>query len=310
MGVDVTVIFVSDYKAGDEKSWEDMRKALRALAKQDFTGTFEVLLIEEERFIELIPSDLLSILPQLRVLTASETNSYTLANRGVSEADSEFVILLDADCVPESQWMSSCVRALQADKTIGVVSGKTRYPGRTLTERCLALLSRSYVDPGQRGPTRHISNNNAGFRRKAFVEHPLPANSGVYASRLQAVSLEQDHWRMIFEPNMVVEHDFEGWSMERDIRRHMAHNLVSIRRKDPSLPYAWVVRMGPLSLPLYVAGRLLQQWRKCLTAYSGFDVRPWQLPYAMVLAVGTSLLEIPGALRALRGQSVGDTAYR
>jgi hypothetical protein len=310
MGVDVSVIMVSDYAAGEAKSWQDMRAALDGLSRQDFAGSFEVLLVEEERLIDAVPADLRKVLPQLRVIASRATNSYTLANAGVAQAAGEIVILLDADCTPVPGWMSSCVDAFRNNPSAGVVSGFTRYPGRTLTERSMGLLSRSYVHPFERGRTRHISNNNAGYRRAAYLAHPLPATSGVYASRLQAVAMERGGWTMLFEPAMEVTHDYLGWSMEADIRRTMAHGLVSQRLADASLPHAWVVRLGPLSLPAYLIGRLLQQWAKCVTAAGAFGVRPWQVPYAMTLAVPATLLEAPGAWRALRGRPLAETEYR
>jgi hypothetical protein len=311
MGVDVSVIMVSDFQAGEEKSWQDMRAALDGLARQDFAGSFEVLLVEEERLVDAIPADLREVLPQLRIVASRATNSYALGNAGVADAAGEIVILLDADCTPVPGWLSSCVAALRANPAAGVVSGLTRYPGRTVTERIMAMLSRAYVHPRiGGGRTRHISNNNAGYRRAAYLAHPLPESSGVYASRLQAIAMEQGGWAMLFEPAMEVVHDYLGWGMEAEIRRPMAHGLMTLRVEDPSLPYAWVARLGPLSLPVYLTGRLLQQWAKCLTTARDFGVRPWQVPYAMALAVPATLLEVPGAWRALRRLPVGESVYR
>ncbi|WP_078120101.1 glycosyltransferase [Thiosocius teredinicola] len=310
MACDASIIFVSDYKAGEDKSWNDMRAALSALAEQDFDGSVEVLLVEEERYISQIPEDLATLHPNLKIVSSTKTNSYALANVGVDAADSEFVVLLDADCIPAKAWLQHCIKRLRSNQMIGVVSGKTRYPGESLRERCLALLSRSYVVPSDRQATRHISNNNAGFRRAIFLQYPLPESSGIYASRLQAIAIERGGWTMAFEPGMEVIHDFEGWNMERDIRHQMAHNLISMRQADPSLPYAWVANMGVIGLPVYFVGRLLQQWNKCIRVPSHFGVRAFEVPVAMALAVWTSALELPGALRALRSQPVRDTVYR
>jgi cellulose synthase/poly-beta-1,6-N-acetylglucosamine synthase-like glycosyltransferase len=125
MGVDVSVIMVSDFQAGEEKSWQDMRAALDGLARQDFAGSFEVLLVEEERLVDAIPADLREVLPQLRIVASRATNSYALGNAGVADAAGEIVILLDADCTPVPGWLSSCVAALRANPAAGVVSGHT-----------------------------------------------------------------------------------------------------------------------------------------------------------------------------------------
>lgn len=310
MTPDVSIVAVSDYKPGEAKSWEDFRKALRALANQDFIGTFEILLIEEERFANQIPTDIPEILPNTRIVTARETNSYALANVGVKRARGAKVVLLDADCVPAPGWLSSFSTTMDRYPDAAVVSGLTRYPGRTLTERCLSLLSRSYVDPGRRGYTEHISNNNAGYRHDAFLQCPLPTDQGIYASRVQAKALRRAGYRMVFEPDMAVIHDYEGWDMERHIRRTMAHGHVLIRQRDSSLPYAWIVRLGIAGIPLFVAARTLLTFWKCVTVGGNYGVRPWQVPYALLLAVRVHLMEIPGMLLAHRGQPIADTVYR
>ncbi len=310
MTFDASIILVSDYKAGEEKSWQDLRKSLSALAQQDFAGRFEVLLIEEERYGDQIPPDLKEIFQGLKIIVSHERNSYALANVGVAEASAGKVILLDADCVPVTDWLASVVVAMDRYPDAAVVSGLTRYPGRTLTERCLALLLRSYVDPGKRGYISRISNNNAGYRRAVYLQHPLPTDAGVYASRLQSQAIQRAGWKLAFEPNMAVIHDFEGWAMERDIRQYMAHGLVLVRQRDPEIAYSWIIRLGVAGIPLFVAGRLLLSFWKCLTVAGNYGVKPWEVPYALALALRVHLMEIPGMLKAHRGESVRDTDYR
>jgi hypothetical protein len=207
-------------------------------------------------------------------------------------------------------WLSGFFAAMERYPDAAVVSGPTRYPGTTLTERCMSLLSRSYVDPGGRGYTAHISNNNAGYRREAYLRCPLPTDLGVYASRVQAEAMRDAGCRMVFEPGMAVTHDYEGWEMERDIRRSMGHGQVLIRLRDRTLPHAWMVRMGVAGIPVFVAGRLLFTMWKCLTVAGSHGIRPWQVPYALALAVPVHLMEIPGMLLAHRDRPVADTVYR
>lgn len=310
MTLEASIILVSDYKPGEEKSWQDFRKALRALAQQDFAGDVELLLIEEARYADQIPPDLTEIVPGLKIITAREGNSYALANIGVAEATADNVILLDADCVPVAGWLAGFLAAMARYPDAAVVSGMTRYPGATLNERCLSLLSRSYVDPGGRGYTARISNNNAGYRREVFLRHPLPTDVGVYASRLQAHAIRRAGWKLAFEPEMAVIHDYEGWTMERDIRRSMAHGLVVVRQRDPDIAFSWIVRLGIAGIPLFVAGRLLLSFWKCLTVAGNYGVKPWQVPVALALAVRVHLMEVSGLVKAHRGEAVSDTAYR
>ncbi|MEX2648856.1 MAG: glycosyltransferase [Alphaproteobacteria bacterium] len=310
MTLDASVVLVSDYKAGDEKSWNDVRKALRGLASQYTSGAFEVLLVENERYLERLPPDLEYIVPGLRIVPSCRTSSYGLKNEGVRAAKAATVCLIDADCVPAESWIGSCLQAFERRPDAAVVSGLTRYPGRTLTERCLALLLRSYVDDGRRCDIVRISNNNAAYRRDAYLAAPLPEDEGAFASRLQAQAILRSGGALLFEPGMVVIHDFEGWDMERDARAAMAHGLITVRRRDPSIPFSWVVRLGEAGIPIFYAGRVLISLWKCVTVARHYDVKPWQVPYAMLLALVVHAMEVPGALAALRDRTIGQTVYR
>ena len=53
----LSVIVVSDYAAGEEKSWEDLRRALRAWVDQEGMPAEEFMLVESSRFKGQIPSD-------------------------------------------------------------------------------------------------------------------------------------------------------------------------------------------------------------------------------------------------------------
>ena len=51
----VTVMVVSDYRPGEEKSWNDLRATLAALANQDFDEPVEYLLLENRNDLEQMP---------------------------------------------------------------------------------------------------------------------------------------------------------------------------------------------------------------------------------------------------------------
>ena len=118
----------------------------------------------------------------------------------------------------------------RAHPEAAAISGRTRYGGRGLAERALAVLSRAYVDPGDAGPTAFISNNNAilSAHRVPRVTRCLPT-----AGRLQRVcSPKLSAARagvLLFEPTMCVVHDFAGLG---DGTRHPAQH----RLRDDSHP--------------------------------------------------------------------------
>ena len=306
----LSIIVVSDYAAGEEKSWEDLRRALRAWQEQEGTPADEFILVESLRFKGKIPSDLLGLIPNMTILYLDAESSYELKNRAVEAATGDWLAVVDADCIPQRSWLEVLRAAIAEHPDVAAVSAKTLYPGRSRMERILGLLSRSYLDPGRRGPTRFISGNAACFRREMYRRHPLPVGIGAFASRIQSEAFLRDHATLLFDPELVVVHDFEGWPMERDIRRNHGYSTVITRLRDHRLPYAGLVRAGVIAIPFIVAGKTLDSVRDCVRCFRHYNVKMYELPLALALTVITHVLEIPGMLAAYRGRSIGATAYR
>lgn len=310
MKPDVSVVIVSDYAAGGAKTWTDLRRMFKALAKQDYEGAVEYLLCENENFKEKVPQDLIEFLPAFKILPFEESGSYELKNAGMRAAQADLAVILDADCVPDPDWLRMLVSAMNANPEASVISGKTVYAGRGLGERMLSLLSRSYVDAGQAGVTRFISNNNAAWRREVFLAHPFPAGLGPFAGRMQSESIRRAGGQLLFEPRMRVVHDFEGWPMEVDIRRNCGYGTVIARLHDRALPFAWLTRLGVFSIPIFVVGKTIESWCDCLRCSEGYGIRWFEIPAVLACSLVVHALEAPGMWLALRRGAMTDTSYR
>jgi len=307
---DVSVILVSDYASSCEDEWRDLRAALTALACQDFAGTAEFLLVEHADVAGQIPTDVLGLLPSLRLVVCPDRGSYAMKNRGAREARADIIATVDADCRPDPGWLRALVAAFKAHPEAAAISGPTMYESTKLAHRILGLLSRSYLDPGRAGPTRFIANQNAGWKRSAFLAHELPTDMGPFASRTQSEAVLRDRGILLFEPAMRVIHIFDGWPMEVDIRRNMGYATILTRLRDPRLPYAWLTALGPLSIPLVFAGKTLNSIGDCLRCWHLYNVRWYEVPFAIAFAFLINVMEIPGMWMAFRNQKIGHTAYR
>jgi len=306
----VSVIVVSDYSSGAARTWTDERACLSALADQRGDIAFDVLLLEDEKYRDSYPADILSIIPGTRVIFSQAGSSYALKNAGVREATAPIVVVLDADCRPDSGWLSLAVAALRSNPDVAAVSGRTLYEGGELLTRVLGLLTRSYLDPGKPGPGRFIANNAAAFRHNVLIDHPLPEDLGPFSSRVQSESMRRAGHKLWFEPRMRVIHEFEGLSMEADIRRNIGYGTVATRIAEPSLPYAGLVRIGAVATPVIFGAKLLNTWRDCVRCASDYGVRWFELPFALGAAVIVNIMEIPGMLAAYRRLPIERTAYR
>jgi hypothetical protein len=306
----VTVVTLTDFEVGTPRAWDDLRATLRGLACQDFSAPAEFILLEDERLKEQIPSDLTEILPQLQVVLSSKTLQYDLKSEAAWVGTADIVILLDADCVPVPGWLQCLVAAMQAHPEVAVVSGKTMYEGKTFLERGCGVLGRAYVDQKGAGYTTHISNNNAAFRRDVLQRHPLPTRAGPFSSKLHAETIRRDGWKLWFDPRASATHAFDGWSMEKDIRRNMGYGIITVRQLDPQLPFAWMARLGFFSVPLVFCARILESWWRTARFYRHYGIRWYELPFTFALAIPVHVMEIPGMISAIQRRPITETAYR
>jgi len=306
----VSVVITSDYASGKPAGWRDVRSTLAGLARQDFREPAEFLLLETPDVAAQMPADLLAILPSLRVVTVPAASANELKNAGARAAASDFVALLDADCRPVPGWLRSLVTALRDHPDVAVVSGRTAYGTQTLLDRVMALVTRSFLDEGRTAPTRHVTINNAGFRRSVLLAHPLPEVAGPHMSMLQSEAVARDGGRFLFEPGMYVTHTYEGWEMEKEIRTSMGYGVIRVRRLDPQMPYARLARLGYLSVALFIVLRTLHSCWNCLRRADAYQVAWYELPVAFGLAAAACAMEAPGMLRAVRDLPPEATEFR
>lgn len=307
----ISVIVVSDYAAGAEKSWEDLRRAFEAWRSQEGPGPDEFIFVESARLEGAIPTDVLALIPGMKTLYLDADSSYELKNRAVEAATGEWVGIVDADCVPHRSWLRALRESMARSPGAAVISAKTMYPGRSTLERVLGLITRSFIDPGGRGPTRFISGNAACYRRNVYLANPLPLKLGAFAGRIQSESILRQGGDLWFEPDMQVVHDFEGWPMEGDIRRNHGYCTVATRLADDRLPHAGLIRLGAGAIPLVVAGKMFESLTACLRCHRQYNVKWFELPLATILIGVTHAMEIPGMLAAYRGETTAlSTAYR
>lgn len=306
-----SIVTVSDYKAGDDESWNELRLTLEGLAKQDFDEPVEFLLVEAEDSDVEIPEDLRPLLPGLKVVRAPGKTSYDLKNAGARAASSDLVAMLDADCAPHPGWLRALMEHRRRHPEAAAISGRTLYKGRGLLRRIFALLDRSYVDSGEAGPTGAISNNNGAFARSILLEFPLRNDVGPFGSKPHSDRIRAAGGELRFEPGMVARHGYGGWPMAREVRRHTGFSRARYRLMRPRTTDAWMYRLGLLGIPFLVGMSVLDSWRRCVTLGSHYGLRWFEVPLAMGVAVAVHLLEIPGLRVAMRGEWIEDgDAYR
>ena len=306
----VSVVIAADHDTARHADLEDLRACLHALAAQEVDEPVEFLLVETDERARKLPADLIAGLPGLRVLGVPHDGSYERKNTAIKAAQGEIIAILDADCIPVAGWLQSLINTFRTHPQYVAVSGRTVYEGKTAGERCLSVLTRGYLDPGKEAPNRYISNNNAGILRKVWERFPLPEEEGPYAAQLQSAAIMQDGGRFLFQPAMTVIHEFDGWSMERDIRCHIGWATIRIRQINPGLRFSRLLRLGQASIPLFYIGRVIDSLGTCVRVGRHYGLRLTDYPVAVGLTFWIHFLEIKGMLLAFRHQTVDKTTYR
>jgi glycosyltransferase involved in cell wall biosynthesis len=304
----VSVVVVSDYGGATSEDWNYLRDALRGIEEQAFDGHVEVILVDATPAGQQIPTDVMQRVPSMRVIAGRNETTRELLNTAVQLASAELVVLLDGDCVPAPGWLRAAVDAMCAHPDAAAVSGLTAYPDRGFVYRALATLSRAFVDPGRPGPTRFITSNNAIFRRRWLLAYPLSAFARVLAERLQVEAIRLAGGALYFEPGMRVTHRFDGWPMERRIRRNVGYRVIRVRQLDSRAPYAWMLRLGIFSIPLILAARTLDSCWDCVRSGRHYGLRWFELPAAFAMAVIVHLLEL-GGMRAAFAEARASGAF-
>ena len=307
----VSVVIVSDYAADPQSAGEDLRRTLRALRDQCHRAEVEFLLVDTPEGLESLPPSVTSELPGIRLLAASAPSAEGLKNVGVARSQGEIVIVLDADCEPAAGWLAAAVAALTADDRYAAVSGKTLYRQQNLIARLCGLFTRGYLDPGASSETAlSLAGNNASYRRAALLRCPFPEDAGPFAGRIHAQRFRDAGQAVGFCPEMLVFHAYDGWAIERDIRRHLGRSCIHSRLVEPGLPFARAARWGAPSIPFFVAARTVYDWRVCWRVHSRYGVKTREIPVAMAFALALRVLELPGMLDAVLNRSVPRTHYR
>jgi hypothetical protein len=225
-------------------------------------------------------------------------------------AAADLIAFIDGDCAADPGWLSAFVELMRKHPEVAGVSGRTMYAPLSFLHRAMALVTRSYLDLNRLAPTRHLTVNNAGFRRAVLLTHPFAEDLGAHMSLIDAAPILQAGAKLYFDPRLRVEHAYQGWSTEKEIRRSMGYGVIRTRRLDRRLPYARMARLGYLSVPLFVAARTLHSWVNCAKRARPYGVSWYELPATLGLAAAACVLEVPGMIRAVRDVPLDKTSYR
>jgi GT2 family glycosyltransferase len=150
------------------RSWSTLPTVLTALRDQIEPEDREAILVESSA--ERTADELQAHWPWLRAIVLSERALPGRArNIGLREASADVIVFLDADAVPERDWLDELARALTPD--VDVVAGAVlNGTPRSVTGTAGYWLEFSDWLPGRRGAPLHGPTCNLLVRRRVLVQ--------------------------------------------------------------------------------------------------------------------------------------------
>ena len=294
---EITVVVVSDFEAG-EKTWVDEIAMARALAQQDFGFNFKVIIVEnEDNRLSTPPIALKEALPLIEILYFGESRSAALKDYGVEKTTTPWVAVLEADALPDQDWLRSLVELANAHPEADIISGRTYYGEETMWRRVLNLLDRSFDDRGYRIETMHISNNGALYKTDLLKSFPYPAAATPFSSaRTRNFQIMNNGARILFTRKARMRHAIGGFDFLWDFRRNTGYSDM-IALEDPS---AW-------RIPGLLFRRLKGQIGGAVRV-GKYYLKPQDWPLWLFLLPITRIPEIKGMIEALMHEKSGPDA--
>src|ERR1035437_9351910 len=94
-----------------------LSKTLEAILTQDYTD-FEVIVVDNASTDRT--SDIAKSFSKVKVLFEGNKGTMWACERGRKQAIGEIIVRMDADCLPEKDWLSKGAAFFKDDKTVGV----------------------------------------------------------------------------------------------------------------------------------------------------------------------------------------------
>jgi hypothetical protein len=144
--------------------------------------------------------------PWVRVVNTSEKEVPALRRRGVEEAKSEWVAIIEEHCAARGDWLHRAVAALSNGRYSAAGGPIVDDNYDTLRDWVVYFCEyNSAMPPAPRGETRDLNDANIAYPRSVLMEHRELLDQGYWPMTLHGHLLAKGH-RFVSVPDMVVYH--------------------------------------------------------------------------------------------------------
>lgn len=233
--------------------------------------------------------------PDARLLHAVGMGYDEAKMLATAAARGESLVYLDSDCEPLGRWPHELLDALRAHPDSAGVGGFTRYRGRGVLSALMSVMDFGFFYPLRTRPLACYAFNNAAFHRRALVACPVeggPLRCGCFA---HAQALLRQGTPVMLAPAAVAIHDLPPIVRERT---RQGHDTIAACWANPQLPEArWLV-LGILSVPLFLAMRMVLDGKRLVLGFRDLGLGVGGLAAALALVPVLRLLDGVGMVHA------------
>jgi O-antigen/teichoic acid export membrane protein/glycosyltransferase involved in cell wall biosynthesis len=232
--------------------------------------------------------------PDVRLLRLDARGSAKARAHALELARAPRIAFLDADCVADEGFVEAAIAAE------GIAMGRVRAEPR-FRARLVALLELGEFAGDEPGQRSNFALLNVSGPASVFRSVPLPDVPHGH-DRLWSWRLARAGHRIRFEPRQSVLH--APRLTLRDVARRQAsyaRRFAAIRRIEPELPAAELLRLGLLGAPLIALGRLGRDLVRLRAARAALGIDRAALPiYALALGAMRGIDALVLARESLR----------
>ncbi|HZP83717.1 MAG TPA: glycosyltransferase [Chthonomonadaceae bacterium] len=178
----------------------------------------------------------------LRLLPVSGQHYYQIKNTGAQVAESDLLIFLDSDVIPEENWLVNLLSAF-ADPQVQVVGSNVYMDTSTLYARAFALgwFFELRRPDGPLQTRRSFYANSVAFRKPLFVRYGFPTIEGTSRGSCRALGqkLTEEGIPIFYSPSAHINHPApNGWG------HFFLRGIAEGRDENVMRPYLFGDRYG------------------------------------------------------------------
>ncbi|MEX0280708.1 MAG: glycosyltransferase family 2 protein [Arenibacterium sp.] len=224
-----------------------LRRCLQELANNDLADV-ETIVVDNNSTVPL--DEVKSEFPWVRFLNEKEKGAAPARNRGIAETRASLLLFIDADCVPDANWVSTARSiASQADLTGGRVDvfDETKPPrsGAEAFEAVFAFDFKTYIEK------KGFSGAGNLVTRREIFEKIGGFKNGVSEDAEWTMRAVANGYTLRYADDLVVSHPSrQDWNALSTKWRRMTNEAYQLNGTDAKSRFRWALRA--LAMPVSV----------------------------------------------------------